>query len=307
MPGSSKNFLVAGIGELMWDIYPQARYPGGAPANIVWHAQQLGDRGLLISRVGRDEEGRELLRELQRRHMEINFVQWDSTKSTSRVEITLDAEGVPHYHGYSDVAFDELAFTQELAAIAPQVQAVVFGTLAQRTETARQAILQFLQAAGRALKVFDLGYAHADPVLLAHILPAALQFADVVKMNVAEMEAVRRVLGRGAEPLDELMRFLIAHYNLKLVAVTLGAKGCELFSRDETCVLPGWPLRALDTTGAGDAFTAGLLHQFLRGAPLREIGEFANLMGAYLCTQKGATPIFDVQMLQDFRQSLPGK
>ncbi len=304
MPGAAEKFSIAGLGEVMWDFYGEEKFPGGTPANIVCQVQQLGDRGLLLSRVGLDELGEELVQALQRRGLSTDFIQRDPVKNTGRVHISLDADGVPHYRGYQDVAFDYLVPTPGFDELAPQVDAVVFGTLAQRAEPTRQTIFRFLRAATRAVKVFDLGYAHADPVELARILPGSLEMADIVKMNVAEMNAMQKVLRRSTDAAPALMEFLIQRYGLKLVAVTLGAKGCELFSPTATCVLPGLPIRAIDTTGAGDAFTAGMIYQFLRGARLREIGEFANLMGAFLCTQKGATPIFDLQTVRDFQNAL---
>ncbi|MGH7490911.1 MAG: carbohydrate kinase family protein [bacterium] len=301
MPGAAKKFTIAGLGEAMWDLYEKEKHPGGTPANIVCHVQQLGDRGVLISRVGHDELGEELVRALQKRGLSTAFVQRDPRKSTGQVHISLDSDGVPHYQGYKDVAFDHLTYPPGLDELAAQVDAVVFGTLAQRADPTRQTIFRFLQTATQALKVFDLGYAHVDPVELARILPDSLAMADIVKMNVAEMNALRQVLQRNADSAPELMAFLIGQFSLKLVAVTLGAKGCELFSPYETCAFAGLPVRVVDTTGAGDAFTAGLIHKFLRGASLDEIGEFANLMGAYLCTKKGATPIFEVQSVLEFQ------
>jgi fructokinase len=301
MRTAPEQYTIAGLGEAMWYIYEEGKYPGGTPANIICHAQQLGDCGVLISRVGNDEMGEELVRALQKRGVITDFIQRDPRKGTGRVHISLDPDGVPHYRGYTDVAFDYLIYPPSLDELAAQIDAVVFGTLAQRADPTRQTIFRFLQAASRALKVFDLGYAHADPVELARILPASLEMADIVKMNVAEMNALQQVLQRRSDSLPKLMAFLIEQYGLQLVAVTLGAKGCALFSPGETCTLAALPIRVVDTTGAGDAFTAGLTHKFLRGATLREIGEFANLMGAYLCTQKSATPIFDLRSLLDFR------
>lgn len=300
-----KRFSIVGVGEVMWDFYERDKFLGGTPANVVWHAQQIGDTGILVSRVGDDALGDELVTVLRQRGLTTAFIQRDRRKSTGRVHIALDAEGVPHYRGYQDVAFDYLKYKAELEELAPRADAVMYGTLAQRAAPTRRTLFKFLRAAARALKVFDLGYAHADLAELARILPESLEMADIVKMNVAEMKAMQSVLRREQDLAPVFMSFLIKQYDLKLVAVTLGAQGCKLFSAAETCALPALPIRALDTTGAGDAFTAGLMHQFLRGAPLREIAGFANLMGAFVCTQKGATPYFDLHALLEFRRNLP--
>jgi len=298
------GYAIAGLGEVMWDFYGDEKFLGGMPANVICHVQQLGDQGLLVSRVGSNALGNELQDACAARGLATDFLQRDALKQTGRVHITLDAQGVPHYRGYRDVAFDYIAYTPRLEDLARRVDAVVFGTLAQRSATTRDTLFQFLQHAASALKVFDLGYAHADLGELARILPGSLEAADLVKMNIAELHALQQVLQRNAATVPELMTFLLRRYQLKLVAVTRGAQGCELYSPEGTCTIPGLPVQAIDTTGAGDAFTAGLLHNFLRRATMQECGEFANLLGAFLCTHKGATPRFDLHTLRNFEQSL---
>jgi sugar/nucleoside kinase (ribokinase family) len=115
---------------------------------------------------------------------------------------------------------------------------------------------------------------------------------------------VQVVLRRQGEAHRKFVDFLLKKYHLKLVAVTCGEGGCEIFDGQSACKVDGLPVQEIDTTGAGDAFAAGLIHKLLRGAPLREIAEYANLLGAFLCTQSGATPIFTVQDLENFRESL---
>ncbi|NUO83744.1 carbohydrate kinase [candidate division KSB1 bacterium] len=298
---SKKNFLV-GIGEVLWDIYQDQRHLGGAPANVVMNAHQLGLHGVLVSRVGDDGMGKELVRTLTQRGLATDYVQLDRKKGTGTVLVSLDIKGVPSFRCSHDVAFDYLAYNAKLKELAPQADAVVFGTLAQRSKVARQTILDFLQSATKAIKILDVN-ARASEAHLQVLIPASLEQADVVKLSKEEVGLIARVLRREGGSIAHFAEYLIKQYQLQLVAITYGAEGCELFNAHESCRLPALPIQVTDTTGAGDAFTAGMVYQLLHKASLREIAEFANLVASFLCTQRGATPHYDVHTLAAFRQS----
>jgi fructokinase len=298
----SKKFTLAGIGEVLWDIYQDQRHLGGAPANVVMNAHQLGLNSVLVSRVGDDGMGKELVRTLAQRGLDTDYVQLDRKKGTGTVLVALDIKGVPSFRCSHDVAFDYLAFNAKAKELAPSVDAVVFGTLAQRSKTARQTILEFLRAAKKALKVFDVN-ARASEAHLQTLIPPSLELADVVKLSGEEVGLLARVLRREGDSVARFAEHLLEQYRLRLVAVTYGERGCELFDEHSSCRLPALPVIIADTTGAGDAFTAGLIHQLLHKASLREIAEFANLLAGYLCTQRGATPSFDLRTLEAFRKA----
>ena len=300
---TKSSYTIVGLGEVLWDIYRDQRHLGGAPANFAIHAHQLGDTGILVSRVGDDGMGRELLRALKQRKLSTDFIQIDKKKGTGTVLITLDIKGVPNFSCTKDVAFDHLKWIPELAELAASADAVVFGSLAQRSTAGHQTIQEFLAAAKKAVKVFDVNSRAAEPELL-QILPDSLAVANILKMSLTEMETMRRALRRDGDTLAGFVDFLFSEYDLSLIAVTFGENGCELFNGRETCRLPGLPVKVVDTTGSGDAFAAGMVYKFLRGAPLREIAEFANTLGAYLCTVNGATPAFTAEDLEVFRQSM---
>jgi fructokinase len=297
------QYTIVGIGEVLWDIYRDRRHLGGAPANFAIHAAQLGDRGVLVSRVGDDGMGRELIQSLRQRQLPVEFIQIEEKKPTGTVMVSLDVKGVPSFRCSQDVAFDYLQFTPELETLAKRSDAVLFGTLAQRSPEARKTIWRFLQAAKNAVRVFDVN-SRAGAEALREIVPASLEVANVLKVNRDELEMLQVLLRRSTDTRQKFIDFLLKKYHLKLLAVTHGEGGCEIFDRQAACKIDGLPVQEIDTTGAGDAFAAGMVHKLLRSAPLREIAQYANLLGAFLCTQSGATPVFSSQQLEVFHESL---
>ncbi len=303
MEEAKQSYVVVGIGEALWDIYRHGRHLGGTPANVVIHACQLGEHGVLVSRVGSDVMGRELLTGLSRRQVPVRYVQVDDVHITGNVMISLDVKGVPSFRCSHDVAFDYLRHDDQHPALAASADAVLFSTLGLRSAVARQAIYQFLRAAQRALKIVDVNTLPLPDEFRSRILES-LAFADVFKTNIADLQALRIALHREKETIRRFAEYLIKKYSLKLVAVTLGESGCELFDGARTVKVPGLPVRVIDTTGAGDAFSAGMIYKYLRGAALEEIAEFANLLGAYVSTNAGATPVFSPASVEAFKEAL---
>lgn len=303
MEQAEKKFTLVGLGEVLWDIYRDRRYLGGAPANFAVHATQLGDQGILVSRVGNDGMGRELIATLRQRGLPVEFLQNDEKKGTGAVMVTLDVKGVPSFRCSHDVAFDYLQHTPALENLATRADAVQFGTLAQRSPQTRKTILSFLRAAHNALRLFDFN-SRASVAELRGLVPESLELANALKMNQEEMKLLQTILQREHDPFKKFIDYLIKKFSLKFVTVTYGENGCEVFDSVSAVKIAGLPVRAVDTTGAGDAFTAGFLHQYLRGASWRDCAEYANLLGAYLCTQSGATPVFTQQDIETFRELL---
>lgn len=298
-----RKFKIVGLGEVLWDIYQDQRHLGGAPANFAIHANQLGDEGVLVSRVGDDGMGKGLVHALRERKLVADHVQLDRKKGTGTVMISLDIKGVPTFECSQDVAFDYLKFTPALEKVAQNCDAVMFGTLAQRSNVARESILLFLRAAPQAVKIFDMNTRASEATLLK-ILPPSLELANILKMNDGETEILRRVLRRDGDSTEHFVEYLMQEYDLSMIAITYGDNGCKLFNRQENCRVPGLPVKVVDTTGAGDAFSAALMHKYLRDAPLHEIAAFANLAGAFVCTKSGATPVFTMQELTQWQSTL---
>lgn len=285
----NQKFLVAGIGEVLWDLYPDRRSLGGTPANVAIHARQLGDESVLVSCVGNEVLGGELIAALRQRGLNSDFIQIDAHKPTGTVAVALDQQGRPSFRCSHDVAFDALRFTPALGELAGACDAVLFSLLGQRSPAAAEAILRFVGAARHAVKVLDPNL-RAGTVELRNLLPPSLRLADILKLNEQELGRMHEALGQPGESVEHFLRRLRQEYDLALVAVTRGAHGCELFHGDERQRFAGLAVQVVDTSGAGDAFAAALIHRYLRGASLFELGSYANRVAAAACTKPGANP-----------------
>ncbi len=293
-----ERYRIAGIGEVLWDIYHEERYLGGAPANFAIHVSQLGDEGIVVSRIGNDGMGRELIRALKEKNLSDKYLQVDKHKGTGTVMITINVSGEPSFFCSKDVAFDYLQFTEDIKELAGQVDATVFGSLAQRNEVSRQTIMNFLDHC-TGLRIFDVNIRSAF-MDFNEVLKASLARSDILKASEQEMELIKRSFHREGDKTISFCRFLMEKYDLKLVALTRGHEGAALILPDEVLSQPALPIKVVDTTGSGDAFTAAFVHGYLRRQPLDKILSFANLLGAYVCTQRGATPEVTYELLEKF-------
>jgi fructokinase len=299
---ADRKLTIVGIGEVLWDIYREKKYLGGAPANVAIHTSHLGEQGVIVSRIGNDGLGNELVRAVERKDLTAKYLQIDKKKGTGTVIIRLDVRGVPSFICNEDVAFDRLQFTPALKDLAQTADAVVFGTLAQRSKVSRSAILQFLENS-KGVRVFDLNARTAGKAFEG-IVKNALQLTDILKVSEDEMQLVMKVFRREGERVINFARWLITAFELKFVALTRGANGAAVMTKNETLTAPAYQIRVVDTTGAGDAFTAGMLNKFLHGAPPVEILEFANKMAACVCLHRGATPNLSQAAVEKFIQNI---
>ena len=279
---------IVGIGELLWDIYRDERYIGGAPANVALTAHELGSQGVVISRVGQDGMGDELIRSVASRGLVTDYVQQDKRKGTGSVFVSLDVHGVPRFHCSDDVAFDYLEFTPQMQTLAEHADAVVFGTLGQRMPTARETIQRFLKSV-KGLRIYDVN-ARMQGREIEPVYIASLEMADILRLNEPELELLKMAHDKSGEKAIAFIEFLLAHYGLRMVIVTFDKNGAQLFTPETTLSTPGIAVESVDSTGAGDAFTAGFVHFYLQDKPLQECLTFANELAAYVCTQRGAAP-----------------
>jgi fructokinase len=296
---------VIGLGELLWDDFPDGRRPGGAPANFAFQANQLGCHGQVVTRVGVDSSGDELLAELSAKGLDLSAVQRDADHPTGRVSVTLDAHGHPQYVIHAGAAWDFLQQDAALEVALRAASAVCFGTLAQRSPASRAAI----QAAVRlvpagALRVYDVNL--RQNYYAREWIEASLRHADIVKLNDEEVAILSGLLEL---PGDEAAfgKQLIADFGPRLVCVTRGARGCLLVSADAVHDIPGRAVKVADTVGAGDAFTAGLVASQLRGWPLPLCGEFANRVGGLVASRPGAMPDLKREFAQLLAQYQPAE
>jgi fructokinase len=282
------SFNVAGIGEILWDIMPSGKQLGGAPANFAYHAHGLGARSRVISRVGRDDLGAEILQRLQALGLPTEGIQVDPSSPTGTVSVELLADGQPRFTIHEDVAWDRLALEQAALDAVGEADAVSFGTLAQRSEPARGTI-QALLAAVRpgAWRILDINL--RQHYFSREIIETSLRLSNAVKLNDAELPVLAEMLGlRGnvRQQIEELAR----QHSQRLVCLTRGADGSLLYSQGQWADDPSQPVAVKDTVGAGDAFTAALAVGLLTGKPLDAINRLANQVARYVCSCEGATP-----------------
>ena len=291
MPGGLMSNLpvITGLGEVLWDVYPDAAHFGGAPANFASHAASLGAEAWMVSAVGADDFGDRALAALHERGVHCDHLAQDPHHATGRVLVTLDAAGVASYEFAADTAWDHLVWTDGLAALAARCDAVCFGTLGQRSPDSRETIRRFLQATPpAALRVFDVNL--RQRFYDAEIIRTSLQLASALKLNDEELPIVAELCGVRANTPREILIMLMTRYELRLAALTCGPRGSLLISTDAEDECPAPRTAVVDTVGAGDAFTATLVTGFLRGLPLAEINRHANAVAAFVCSQNGATP-----------------
>ncbi|HEX3438219.1 MAG TPA: carbohydrate kinase [Pseudacidobacterium sp.] len=292
--------LIVGLGELLWDLLPGGKQLGGAPANFAVMSARLGNHAVIASRIGQDVLGEDALKYLSALPVDSSYLQTDTQYATGSVSVAL-RDGQPEYNIHRPVAWDFLECTSEWIELAQQADAVCFGTLAQRNAVSRKAIGEFLDATSRnCVRVFDVNL--RKPFFNADVLADSLTKTSLLKLNDAEMPVVLSLLGltqhSGADERSLLAgaRLLLARFPLQLICITMGSHGSLLVTRDAHDRHRGLPVKVVDTVGAGDAFTAALVHFFLQGAPLPVLNEAGNRWGAWVASQPGAMPALPVEV-----------
>ena len=284
------RFTIVGIGEALYDIFPEGERLGGAPLNTVVCAHQLaqvrGGRAVLVSRVGQDELGERALAELQQRGLDIGYIETDPDRATGRVYVDLDENNQPEYEIVRDVAWDVLQYDPDLEDLAMRCEAVCFGSLAQRDAQSRNSIYRFLDTTRRATILFDVNL--RKPFYDRGVLQRSCERATIVKLNEDELHTVTQTLGVDDDP-DALR----STYNLDMLVVTRGDTGTRLHTKQGT--FDGEPAHYepadnADPVGAGDASSAAILLGKVLRWPPQKTADLANHCGAYVASQPGATP-----------------
>jgi len=301
---TGKNYFVVGLGEVLWDMLPDGKQLGGAPANFAYMTSLLGDEGIVVSRVGSDALGRAAGRRLERLGLRASHLQLDRAYPTGTVKVRVDPAGQPTFEIAESVAWDFFEWTPEWRSLAERADAVCFGSLAQRCPQSRATVRQFLNALRPdATRVFDVNLRQS--FYNAEVLSESAKLADIMKVNNEELPVMAKLL-QIPFIYDEsrAARWLRETFNLKLVCITRGANGSLLVSADDTSEHPGYRVHVADTVGAGDAFNAALVYHYLRTASLSTLNEAANRMGSWVASQIGATPPRDEFYLEKVRSAV---
>lgn len=299
MNSGSRRYFCIGLGEVLWDLLPGGRQLGGAPANFAYHAHALGAESLVVSRVGRDDLGRDLLERLNALGLATSGIAVDPVAPTGSVSVTLDPTGKPAYTIHLDVAWDLLEADPEGLRAAAGADAVCFGTLAQRHPVARESIRRLLQATRPdALCIFDINL--RQRFWSREVIVESLALATVLKLNDEELPILADLLGWPADDDHRLLARLAERFDLRAVALTRGARGSLLWTAGRTWNWPGSDLKVADTVGAGDSYTAALALGLLSGKAPEDILCIAHRVADFVCTQSGATPPMPADFADEF-------
>ena len=280
---------VIGIGEALFDVLPEGKKLGGAPANFAYHVSQFGIESCAVSAMGDDELGKELIGELNEHQLNYQIETVDYPTGT--VQVSLDANGIPAYEIKEGVAWDNIPFTRALEEKAKNCTAVCFGSLAQRSEVSRNTIHRFLDTMpdeeGR-YKVFDInlrqGFFNKD------IITESIKRCNILKINDEELITISRLFGYPGIDLQNKCWLLLGKYNLKMLILTCGVNGSYVFTPGNVSFIETPKVEVADTVGAGDSFTGAFVASILKGKSVREAHELAVKVSAFVCTQNGAMP-----------------
>ena len=295
------GFRIIGIGEVLWDLLLTGPQLGGAPANFAYHAHALGAEAHVITSVGSDDRGREILRRFRDMGLQHSAVQIDERAPTGTAIVALSGNGLAQFTIQDNVAWDYLLATEEAITLASAADAICFGSLAQRSESSRNAIQKLVASSPvQALRVFDVNL--RQRFYTRDVIERSLQLANVLKLNDDELPtlaAMFNLTGSTENQVESLARI----FSLKVVALTRGANGSLLYQDIEDTKWSDCgsnPVKVVDTVGAGDSFTAALVLGLLSKMDLDEINAVANAVARYVCSQAGATPELPLEFARRF-------
>lgn len=283
------SLLVVGMGEALWDMLPEGRKLGGAPANFAYHVSQFGLDTRVVSAVGDDELGNEILANFAEKQLDCQIEK--VTYPTGTVQVTLDEKGVPCYEIKEGVAWDNIPYTPALENLAKQTHAVCFGSLAQRNAVSRETINRFIDQMPEdenVLKIFDINL--RQHFYSKELIEASLKKSNVLKINDEELVVVGEMFGFADIDFQDKCWILLAKYNLKMLILTCGTEGSYVFTPGEVSFLETPQVQVADTVGAGDSFTGAFVAAILSGKTVKDAHRLAVDVSAFVCTQNGAMP-----------------
>jgi len=308
MTNQQRKRIVA-LGEILWDLIGEEMHVGGAPFNFAFHASQFGHEAWIVSRVGNDLPGRELLQAVEQMGLSTQHIQMDLARPTGTVEVTVNLFGEPTFKIVENVAWDYIAATKAQHDLVRSADVLWFGTLAQRSKTSRASIRELLETARSQprdiLIVCELNL--RQHFYSIETIQQSLECCRVLRLSEDELQIIKGMFGRANASDRDFARELMDTFGILLIAVTRSARGCTLHTPDAEVRLPGFVVEVVDTVGSGRAFTAAMVTKLLEGAPFAEVARYANLAGAYVATQPGATPRFSPYVLQRFEMELEGR
>ncbi len=291
------NDIIVGMGEALWDVLPEGKKIGGAPANFAYHVSQFGLPSCVVSAIGDDKLGAEIIENFNAKGLQqlIETVPYP----TGTVQVEIDQAGIPQYEIKENVEWDNIPYTARLENLAQRTRAVCFGSLAQRSVVSRTTINRFLDAMPHdndPLVVFDVnlrqGFYNKD------ILCNSMKRCNILKINDEELVTVSRMFGYPGIDLQDKCWILLGKYNLKMLILTCGINGSYVFTPGNVSFHPTPLVEVADTVGAGDSFTAAFISSILKGKTVPEAHKRAVETSAFVCTQQGAMPLLPAELTQ---------
>lgn len=282
------------FGEVLWDMLPSGKVAGGAPMNVAFQLRNFGIDSFMVSRIGKDQLGNELLQFLKQKGFNTTYIQIDREYPTSTVDVSLNEHGHATYEIKRPVAWDFIEMTSSVLNFAQDIQVIVYGSLANRNAQSRMALMQLLDSS-KAIKIFDVNLRppHYDRSLLEDLMHKA----NIVKMNDEELDIISTWHGDKDIELEN-MQTILTQYHLDGLIITKGKDGATFLNRDQLYQSDAFSITIVDTVGSGDAFLAGFTAQYLQGIPPQQCLEFACATGALVATHSGGTPsITDQEVL----------
>ncbi|MDE6316862.1 MAG: carbohydrate kinase [Muribaculaceae bacterium] len=282
--------MIVGMGEALWDILPDGRKIGGAPANFAYHVSQFGLPGCVVSAVGDDAPGDEIIENFNNKGLNqyIEKVPYP----TGSVLVDVDDAGIPRYDIKENVAWDNIPFTPTLEELARHTKALCFGSLSQRSSVSRDTVRRFIDTMEQndeTLVVFDINL--RQHYYSREVLEESLKRCNILKINDEELDKVSELFGLSDADVTARCRKLMERFNLKMLILTCGAEGSYVFTSDGMSYMPTPRVAVADTVGAGDSFTAAFIASLIKGKSVTEAHEAAVRTSAYVCTQNGAMPL----------------
>ncbi len=284
------NDIVVGMGEALWDVLPEGKKIGGAPANFAYHVSQFGLNSCVVSAVGNDALGNEIIENFTSKGL--NQLIEKVPYPTGTVQVEIDQAGIPQYEIKENVAWDNIPYTANLEVVASRTKAVCFGSLAQRNVVSRNTINRFLDAMPKnddTLVVFDVNLRQG--FYNKEILCNSMTRCNILKINDEELVTVSRMFGYPGIDLQDKCWILLGKYNLKMLILTCGINGSYVFTPGTVSFQPTPRVEVADTVGAGDSFTAAFISSIIKGKSVAEAHSLAVQTSAFVCTKKGAMPV----------------
>ena len=293
---TDKKYVV-GLGEVLWDVLPEGKKLGGAPANFAYHAGQFGLDTMAVSALGEDKLADETIQQIEDKHLPYALPRVPYPTGTGQVE--LDNEGIPTYNIKENVAWDNIPFTEDIRSIAENCRAVCWGSLAQRNIVSRTSIYKFLEATpDDCLKIFDINL--RQNFYTKEVIQESVKRCNILKINDEELVLIGRLFGYPGLDIENKCWLILGKYDLDMLVLTCGVNGSYVFSAGNMSYQETPKVTVADTVGAGDSFTGTFCAAILKGKSVEEAHKLAVEVSAYVCTQNGAMP----QVPSEFTEKL---